>query len=102
MFPQHDLPLPPTLLLPQGLIPRGGELIKLGGSLFLAFLPFMLAFSLLFTGVYAVRRGSRKTRKFTSHCRPSLFFASLDTAYHPPRPLPWIHPSIPSLYCLNT
>ena len=49
------IPFPPMLLLPQGLIPRGGELIKLGGSLFLVFLPFMLVFSLLFTGVYAVR-----------------------------------------------
>lgn len=38
----------------EGLIPRGGELIKLGGSVFLGFLPFMLAFSLLFTGVFAV------------------------------------------------
>lgn len=39
---------------PQGLIPRGKLLLQLGGSVFLGFLPFMLAFSLLFTGIYFV------------------------------------------------
>ncbi|KAL6753417.1 hypothetical protein V8C86DRAFT_2727800 [Haematococcus lacustris] len=38
----------------EGLPKRASLLLQLGGSVFLAFLPFMLAFSLLFTGVYAV------------------------------------------------
>ncbi|GLC54237.1 hypothetical protein PLESTB_000838400 [Pleodorina starrii] len=38
----------------EGLIPRGKLLLQLGGSVFLGFLPFMLVFSLLFTGVYSV------------------------------------------------
>ncbi|GFR51509.1 hypothetical protein Agub_g13924 [Astrephomene gubernaculifera] len=38
----------------EGLIPRATRLLQLGGSLFLGFLPFMIAFSLLFTGVYFV------------------------------------------------
>lgn len=37
----------------QGLFPRAKELLRLGGSVFLGFLPFMLAFSLLFTGIFA-------------------------------------------------
>jgi hypothetical protein len=43
------------LLLPlllQGLIPRATELLKLGGSVFLAFAPFILAISVLFGGIY--------------------------------------------------
>lgn len=38
----------------EGLIPRASQLLKLGGSVFLAFLPFMAAFSALFTLVYVV------------------------------------------------
>ncbi|GAX72871.1 hypothetical protein CEUSTIGMA_g326.t1 [Chlamydomonas eustigma] len=38
----------------EGLIPRGTQLLQLGGSIFLGFLPFMLAFSVLFTCIYAV------------------------------------------------
>mmetsp|Transcript_18804 Transcript_18804/g.32087 ORF Transcript_18804/g.32087 Transcript_18804/m.32087 type:complete len:202 (+) Transcript_18804:55-660(+) len=38
----------------EGLPGRASQLIQLGGSIFLAFLPFMLAFSLLFSGVYWV------------------------------------------------
>jgi hypothetical protein len=34
------------------LIPRATELLKLGGSVFLAFAPFILAISLLFSGIY--------------------------------------------------
>ncbi|KAG1664406.1 hypothetical protein FOA52_009728 [Chlamydomonas sp. UWO 241] len=37
-----------------GLIPRVLVLFQLGGSVFLGFLPFMLAFSILFTGVWVV------------------------------------------------
>lgn len=47
------LPLLHTLLAPsQGLIPRATELLKLGGSVFLAFAPFILAISVLFGGIY--------------------------------------------------
>lgn len=46
--------LPPTPASHQGLFPRAGELLKLGGSVFLAFVPFILAISLLFGGIYAV------------------------------------------------
>jgi len=38
----------------EGLIPRATELLKLGGSVFLAFVPFILAISLLFGGIYMV------------------------------------------------
>lgn len=38
----------------QGLIPRASELLKLGGSVFLAFVPFILAISLAFGGIYAL------------------------------------------------
>lgn len=38
----------------QGLIPRGSELLKLGLSFFLAFIPFILVISLAFGGIYAV------------------------------------------------
>ncbi|KAI8473020.1 MAG: hypothetical protein J3K34DRAFT_412581 [Monoraphidium minutum] len=38
----------------EGLIPRASQLLQLGGGVFLAFAPFMLAFSLLFTGIYFV------------------------------------------------
>lgn len=51
--PAPDLPLPPSPPA-QGLIPRASVLIRLGGGLFLAFLPFMLVFSALFSGVYFV------------------------------------------------
>lgn len=44
----------PALASSQGLIPRVKVLLQLGGSVFLGFLPFMLVFSLLFTGVYSV------------------------------------------------
>ncbi|PNH11453.1 hypothetical protein TSOC_001729, partial [Tetrabaena socialis] len=37
-----------------GLIPRVTVLFQLGGSIFLGFLPFMAAFSLLFSGIYFV------------------------------------------------
>lgn len=36
----------------EGLIPRASQLLQLGGSVFLAFLPFMLVASLLFSGIY--------------------------------------------------
>ncbi|GLI66003.1 hypothetical protein VaNZ11_009614 [Volvox africanus] len=38
----------------EGLLPRAKLLLQLGGSVFLGFLPFMLVFSLLFSGVYGV------------------------------------------------
>lgn len=38
----------------EGLLPRASQLIQLGGSVFLAFLPFMVVASLLFSGVYVV------------------------------------------------
>lgn len=38
----------------EGFPGRASQLIKLGGSLFLGFLPFMLAFSVLFTAIYSV------------------------------------------------
>jgi len=38
----------------EGLIPRAKELIKLGGSLFLAFAPAIIVISLLFTVLYSV------------------------------------------------
>eukprot|EP00775_Hariotina_reticulata_P001327 gene1327-1671_t len=38
----------------EGLIPRASELLKLGGSIFLAFAPFILAISLMFGGIYYV------------------------------------------------
>lgn len=38
----------------EGLIPRASELLKLGGSVFLAFVPFILAISLAFGGIYAL------------------------------------------------
>lgn len=38
----------------EGLIPRATELIKLGGSFFLAFGPFLLGVAVLFLSVYAV------------------------------------------------
>jgi hypothetical protein len=38
----------------EGLIPRATELIKLGGSVFLAFAPFIVAISLTFSGLYLV------------------------------------------------
>ncbi|KAF8065708.1 hypothetical protein HT031_002768 [Scenedesmus sp. PABB004] len=37
----------------EGLIPRAAELLKLGGSVFLAFAPFIVAISLLFGAIYA-------------------------------------------------
>ena len=36
----------------EGLLPRASQLLRLGGSVFLAFLPFMAVFSALFTLVY--------------------------------------------------
>ena len=36
----------------EGLIPRAKLLVQLGGGLFLAFLPFMAVFSLLFTLIF--------------------------------------------------
>lgn len=36
----------------EGLIPRGKLLLQLGGGLFLAFLPFMATFSVLFTVIF--------------------------------------------------
>jgi hypothetical protein len=36
------------------LIPRATELLKLGGSVFLAFAPFIVAISLAFWGIFAV------------------------------------------------
>jgi hypothetical protein len=38
----------------EGLIPRASQLLQLGGSVFLAFAPFILAISLLFSGIYFV------------------------------------------------
>ncbi|KAG2423311.1 hypothetical protein HXX76_015458 [Chlamydomonas incerta] len=38
----------------EGLIPRAKLLLQLGGGVFLGFLPFMLVFSLLFTGIFFV------------------------------------------------
>lgn len=38
----------------QGLIPRGIELLRLGFGFFLPFLPFMVAFSVLFTLTFYV------------------------------------------------
>ncbi|KXZ51814.1 hypothetical protein GPECTOR_11g255 [Gonium pectorale] len=38
----------------EGLIPRASLLLRLGGGVFLAFLPFMLVFSALFTGIFYV------------------------------------------------
>jgi len=38
----------------EGLIPRASQLVQLGGSVFLAFAPFILAISLLFSGIYFV------------------------------------------------
>ncbi|GBF94149.1 ribosomal RNA large subunit methyltransferase H [Raphidocelis subcapitata] len=38
----------------EGLIPRASQLLQLGGSVFLAFAPFILAISLLFAGIYSV------------------------------------------------
>lgn len=46
--------MPGAAAFVQGLFPRAKELLRLGGSVFLGFLPFMLAFSLLFTGIFAV------------------------------------------------
>jgi hypothetical protein len=46
----------------EGLLPRAGELLKLGGSIFLAFVPFIAAISLLFGGVY-VAFGANATRQ---------------------------------------
>jgi hypothetical protein len=37
-----------------GLLPRARELLLLGGSVFLGFLPAMLIFSLVFTGIFSV------------------------------------------------
>jgi hypothetical protein len=42
------------VFLLQGLLPRASELLKLGASVFLAFVPFILAISLAFGGIYAV------------------------------------------------
>lgn len=38
----------------EGLIPRASQLVKLGGSVFLAFVPFIAAISVAFAGIYAV------------------------------------------------
>lgn len=38
----------------EGLIPRATELLKLGGSVFLAFLPFIAGISILFGAIYLV------------------------------------------------
>lgn len=38
----------------EGLIPRASQLLQLGGSVFLAFLPFIVAISLVFGGIYYV------------------------------------------------
>lgn len=38
----------------EGLIPRGVELLKLGGTFFLAFTPFIIVVALAFGGIYAV------------------------------------------------
>lgn len=38
----------------QGLIPRASELLKLGASVFLAFVPLIVAISLMFGGIYYV------------------------------------------------
>lgn len=44
-------PLPCT---PQGFLPRAWELLKLGGSFFLAFAPFIIAVALAFSAIYFV------------------------------------------------
>lgn len=38
----------------EGLLPRASQLVQLGASVFLAFAPFILAISLLFSGIYFV------------------------------------------------
>jgi len=38
----------------QGFLPRATELLKLGGTFFLGFLPFILAVSLAFGAIYFV------------------------------------------------
>jgi hypothetical protein len=38
----------------EGLLPRASQLLQLGGSVFLAFAPFILAIALLFAGIYSV------------------------------------------------
>lgn len=75
--PSHTLP-PALIPATQGLIPRVAVLLQLGGSVFLAFLPFMLAFSLLFTGVFAVGAGLyREWGKGDSHwCLAEVWDAS--------------------------
>ena len=54
--PRHRLPacLPGWLAAVQGFIPRASELLKLGLTFFLAFVPFILVISLAFSGIYAV------------------------------------------------
>lgn len=38
----------------KGLIPRGKQLVSLGGTFFLAFWPFLLVISALFSGIFWV------------------------------------------------
>ena len=45
---------PPAAACPQGFIPRASELLKLGLSFWLAFLPFILVIALATGGIYAV------------------------------------------------
>lgn len=45
---------------PQGLIPRASELVKLGGGIFLAFLPFIAAISLLWGLIYVSPLGGER------------------------------------------
>ena len=58
-----------TMCAMQGLPGRAKELIKLGGSLFLAFAPAIIVISVLFTVLYAVRHASmtRRSQTVTMH-----------------------------------
>jgi hypothetical protein len=55
----------------QGLLPRASELLKLGASVFLAFVPFILAISLAFGGIYAVFGEHFVHGGDTSYSRPA-------------------------------
>ena len=54
----------------EGLIPRATELIRLGGGFFLAFVPFILLVSALFTGLYYVRSPGVFSTQWPSQLTP--------------------------------
>ncbi len=65
----------------EGLIPRATELLKLGGSVFLAFLPFIAGISILFGAIYLVSSAA-SSMPHRTHGRHSNSTLEPDTQTH--------------------